>query len=259
VVDSHCHLADESFVEDQAAVIERARDAGLVHALCVVDPLNPEEATRAASAAVLWPALRTALGVHPHRAGECEGGAAGAADLVRRQLAADPLARAIGEIGLDYHYDLSPRATQREVFARQLDLAAELGLPVIIHTREADADTLDGLRAAGPGTVTGVFHCFSGDTSLARAAVDLGFYVSFSGIVTFPKADEIREAITVVPDDRLLVETDCPYLAPVPRRGKRNEPAWVGHVVARVAEVRGAPAGRIAALVTANFERLFNP
>ena len=166
---------------------------------------------------------------------------------------------AIGEIGLDYHYDFSPRAVQHQVFASQVALAVERGLPVIIHTREATDDTFAILREAGGTAVRGVFHCFTGDTAMARRALDIGFHVSFAGILTFPKAGDIRDAARVVPDDRLLIETDAPYLAPVPHRGKRNEPAFVTHVLEVLAETRGVDAASLRRSVTANFARLFGP
>jgi TatD DNase family protein len=161
--------------------------------------------------------------------------------------------RAIGEIGLDYHYDFSPRGVQRAVFAEQVALARELRRPVIIHTREADGDTLDILRDEGRGEVTGVFHCFTGDIAMARRVLDLGFLLSFAGIVTFPKAGSLRDVAALVPDDRLLAETDSPFLAPVPHRGRRNEPAWVCHVVDALAHVRATTTADIDARITANF------
>ena len=164
--------------------------------------------------------------------------------------------RAVGEIGLDYHYDFSPRDTQRRVFAEQVALARELRRPVIIHTREADSDTFDILEQEGGREITGVFHCFTGDAAMARRALDLGFTLSFAGIVTFPKAANIRDAAALVPDDRLLVETDSPFLAPVPHRGKRNEPAFVARVIDALAELRGTPAAHLDALTTANFLRM---
>jgi TatD DNase family protein len=164
---------------------------------------------------------------------------------------------AIGEIGLDYHYDLAPREVQRAVFAAQLAVAGEQRLPVIIHTREATDDTFAILQ--GAAGVTGVFHCFTGDTAMARRALALGFYLSYAGIVTFPKASDLRDTLKVVPGDRLLIETDCPYLAPVPHRGKRNEPAYVGRVLESLAAVRGEPADDLEAQVIANFVRLFGP
>ncbi len=259
MVDTHCHLADEAFAADAAEAVRRATDAGVHDFLCVLDALDPDEHRRAAALAEACPGLRTALGVHPHRAGAFEGRPSEAADAVRGLFAADPRARAVGEIGLDYHYDFAPRPLQRAVFAAQVALAAQLGWPIVIHTREADADTLDVLAQEGGGQVAGVFHCFSGDVALARAALNLGCYVSFSGIVTFPRATAIHDAARFVPDDRLLAETDCPYLAPVPHRGKRNEPAWVQAVADRLGALRGSPAARITELVTSNYRTLFRP
>jgi TatD DNase family protein len=172
-----------------------------------------------------------------------------------KEAAAAQKAVAIGEIGLDYHYDFSPRDVQQEIFVAQVGLAAELGLPVVIHTREATEDTFRILRESA-GT-RGVFHCFTGDREMARAALDIGFYLSFAGIVTFPKAAELREVARMVPADRLLVETDAPYLAPVPFRGRRNEPAHVARVVETLAELRGIGREPAAELVAANFHALF--
>ena len=176
--------------------------------------------------------------------------------LVRAACATNTLVRAVGEIGLDYHYDLSPRDVQQVVFAEQVALARELDLPVIIHTREAEDDTFDILRSEGRGDVRGVFHCFTGDARMARRALDLGFLLSFAGILTFPKAVSIREAAAIVPDDRLLGETDSPFLAPVPHRGKRNEPALVRRVIDTLAVVRASTADAIDARITANFLHL---
>ena len=165
----------------------------------------------------------------------------------------------MGEIGLDYHYDFSPRDVQQQVFRAQVRLARELQLPVVIHTREADADTVAILKEEGRGDLRGVLHCFTGDTALARAGLDLGLYLSFAGIVTFPKAGALRDTARIVPLDRLLVETDSPYLAPTPYRGKRNEPAYVARVVATLAELHGVEAGDIARVTAANFHSLFRP
>ncbi len=165
---------------------------------------------------------------------------------------------AIGEIGLDYHYDFAPKDVQRDLFGAQIALACELNLPVIIHTREADEHTLDVLRREGKGEVRGVFHCFTGDDSLARAALDLGFMLSFSGIVTFPRSDALRNTARSIPLDRLLIETDSPFLAPVPRRGQRNEPAWVSHVADALAGALGITVDELERATDANFERLFD-
>ena len=241
MIDSHCHLADEQFAADLDAVVARARDAGVDGALCILDASNREEARRADAVARAWPAVAFAVGVHPHQAGGVDAtrGPDGVALLVRRAVAGRAGACSIGEIGLDYHYDFAPRETQIEVFRRQIALARELEWPIVIHTREADDDTVDALHAEGRGDVRGVFHCFTGDAAFARRALDLGFHVSFSGIVTFRNATAIREAAAIIPPDRLLAETDSPYLSPVPYRGRRNEPARVAQVIDTLAEVRG--------------------
>jgi TatD DNase family protein len=254
MIDSHCHLAGEEFAADLDAVVARAQSAGLTAALCIISASDDAEAARAASVRTAWPAVRFATGIHPHQAGEFAGRIDEGIETVRAALDRHR-ACAVGEIGLDYHYDFSPRDVQQDVFRAQLELARERHLPVIIHTREATDDTFRLIaEAAG---VRGVFHCFTGDEAMARRAAALDFYVSFAGILTFPRAEDIRAAAAVVPLDRLLVETDSPYLAPVPRRGKRNEPAFVAEVVARLAAVRGAAADELAALVTRNFEALF--
>ena len=257
MIDSHCHLADEAFQDDLEAVIERARGSGVDGALCVLDATNAAEAERAARVATLWPAVRFAVGVHPHQAGVF----ADRLDEVEVHLRAAIEARsgtcAVGEIGLDYHYDFAPREVQQEVFRRQIRVAAEFGHPVVIHTREADEDTLAILTENGGPAVCGVVHCFTGDAVMAERAVAQGLHVSFSGIVTFRAADSVREAVAVVPDARLLVETDAPYLAPVPHRGKRNEPAWVGHVADMLAAVRGVTPDTLRTGTTLAFEALF--
>jgi TatD DNase family protein len=163
----------------------------------------------------------------------------------------------LGEIGLDYHYDFSPREVQREVFLEQIRLARDAGKPIIIHTREAWSDTVDLLRREWSGP--GIMHCFTGDEAQAREALDLGFHLSFGGVLTLNKAENVRQAAAIVPDDRLLVETDAPYLAPIPHRGKRNEPAFMVETVKRLAAVRGTAAERIATLTTENFDRLLKP
>jgi TatD DNase family protein len=255
VTDSHCHLADAAFAADLSDVVGRARAAGVTHALVILAAGDATEAEQAARVHGLWDGARFACGVHPHQARECpEAGSAAA--LVRERFERDPLTRAVGEIGLDYHYDFSPRDVQRRVFAEQVVLARELRRPVIIHTREAEADTFDVLQAEGRGEVSGVFHCFTGDTAMARRVLDLGFSLSFAGIVTFPKAGSLREVARLVPDDRLLVETDSPFLAPVPHRGKRNEPAHVARVLAALAEVRRVHVDGLDAITSANFLRL---
>lgn len=257
MVDSHCHLADAAFADDLEAVVARAHAAGVERALCILDVTSEEEPPRADRVAELWPAAAFAAGVHPHQAAPFGADPDAAAEAVRRAVDARPGTCAIGEIGLDYHYDFAPRRVQIEVFRRQIALARELGRPIVIHTREAEDDTFAAIRAEGGGDVAGVFHCFTGDAARARRALDLGFHVSFSGIATFKRADDIRAAAAIVPADRLLVETDAPYLAPVPHRGRRNEPAWVAHVVATLGAVRGQPPAEVAAEASAAFARLF--
>ncbi len=259
MTDSHSHLADEAFAADVEAVLGRARDAGLAAILCVVDVSDPAEAARADGVSALWEGIRTTAGVHPHRAAPFAGRPEAAADLVAARLGADPLARAVGEVGLDYHYDFAPRDAQRGVFAAQVALARNAELPLVIHSREADEDTIAILEHEGEGRVRGVFHCFSGDVRLAEQALRLGFYVSFSGMLTFPNADAIRRAAAIVPLDRVLVETDSPYLAPVPYRGRRNEPAWVARTVAALAEIHRSDVAHIAALTSRNYRELFAP
>ena len=256
MIDSHCHLADEVFAEDLDAVIGRARAAGIEAALCILDASSPEEAERAVRVRAAWAAVRFATGVHPHHAGRYDGAVDGVVSAVTAAIDAQPAICALGEIGLDYHYDFARRDVQQAVFAAQVEMAGARGLPIVIHTREADADTLAILRSASRPP-RGVFHCFTGDTSLARAALDLGFHLSFSGIATFPKGQSLRDIAAEVPADRLLIETDSPYLAPPPHRGKRNEPAWVARVLEVLAGVRGTTPEALASQTTANFLALF--
>ncbi len=236
LVDSHCHLDDDQFDEDRELVIERARAAG-VEQMMTID--SPEFADR-------YDFLFSTIGVHPHEASKADLGRIG-------ELASHPKVLAVGEIGLDYHYDFSPRDVQRQVFEDQLKIADGAGKPIVIHTREAWSDTMKVLRGWSRG---GIMHCFTGTPEQAREALDLGFHLAFGGVVTFPKAAEVREAARITPDDRLLVETDCPYLAPVPFRGKRNEPAFMVETVRRLAEVRGCTPEEIGKRTSENFERL---
>jgi TatD DNase family protein len=257
-VDSHCHLADEAFAGDLDHVVDRARAAGVSAALCILSADEPEEIQRASRVAAAWAEIRFGAAIHPHRAGGYGGRVAEAIAVTRAAVEATG-AVAVGEIGLDYHYDFSPRAVQQEVFAAQIGVALERRLPVVIHTREATDDTLALIREAGEGRLRGVMHCFSGTIDEAKRALDLGFFISLSGIVTFPKASTLRELAAFVPDDRVLVETDAPYLAPVPHRGKRNEPAWVAETTKVVAGARGVPIEAMGGLVARNFDALFGP
>jgi TatD DNase family protein len=242
------------FDHDRDAVVERARAAG-VERMLIVGELDEElglgGVTRAVELAERL-GFPCSAGVHPHQARLYD---EKAADLLRG-LAREGRIVAIGEIGLDFHYDHSPRDVQQDVFRRQLDLAGELGLPVIVHTREADRETAAILEHGEADEVGGVIHCFTGSRELAERALVLGFCVSFSGIVAFPRAETIQEVARAVPLERLLVETDAPFLAPPPHRGKRNEPAFVVEVARHVAALRGLPLPELARAVGANFERL---
>jgi TatD DNase family protein len=252
MIDSHCHLADETFAGDLEQVVGRARDAGLERALVILEGGNPKEAAQAQRIEQLWPDVRFSIGVHPHQAHQFAADPQRAASVVREQLAATPTARAVGEIGLDYHYDFSPRDVQQAVFRAQLRVARELQQPVVIHTREADEDTIAILREEGSGKIRGVLHCFTGTPALADAGLDLGFYISLAGIITFPKAEALRQTVRRVPLDRVLTETDSPFLAPVPYRGKRNEPAYVTRVVNTLAEMHGLDGADLANRTAAN-------
>ena len=250
LVDSHCHLDDGQFDEDREAAIERARAAGIETLMAIGTGNGPPDLEAGLRLAERYPFLVATVGVHPHDAAKAT------EETFTRlgELARHPKVRAIGEIGLDYHYDFSPREVQRAVFERQLDLAAEAGQPVVIHTREAWEDTLAILGSRWKGG--GIMHCFTGNEDQARQALERGFHLAFGGVLTFPKAEEVRQAARITPDDRLLVETDCPYLAPAPMRGKRNEPAFLVETVRRLAEVRGTTPEQIAEQTTGNFRRL---
>jgi TatD DNase family protein len=253
LVDSHCHLDDERFNADREAAVERALVAGVETIMTIGTGDGPPDLEVGVRLAERFSSVWATVGVHPHNAAKAT------PDCLPRlaKLARHPRVLAIGEIGLDYHYDFAPREVQRAVFRDQLALAREAAKPIVIHTREAWADTLALLGehwpAGGPG---GIMHCFSGGPEEARLCLDLGFHLSFGGIVTFPKALAVQEAARMTPLDRLLVETDAPYLAPVPHRGKRNEPAFVTHTARRLAELRGESVEAIAAATTANFRSL---
>jgi TatD DNase family protein len=255
-VDSHVHIDGKEFDEDRAEVIQRARAAG-VSAMLNVGAGDPHSGAleRAVELAEKQPDIYTALGTHPHDARLFDDQAE---QRITKLITQSSRVIAWGEIGLDFHYDNSPRAVQMEVFQRQLCLARALALPVIIHTREAEAETIALLKSEWAGSgLAGVMHCFSGSLWLAQQALELGFSISFSGIVTFKKAEELRSIAQQVPLDRLLVETDCPFLAPVPFRGKRNEPAYVIEVGRCLAKLREVPLEEMGRITTANFERIF--
>jgi TatD DNase family protein len=247
--DSHCHLTDAAFRDDREAVLFRAREAGVTRLVTIASDLT--DARSALELARAHHGVWCTAGVHPHEAGNAPD------DTVDRlrELAAEPQVVALGETGLDYHYDHSPRGAQRSLFEAHLALAAELGLPVVVHAREADEDVAAALRAAPAGTL-GVLHCFTGGERAFAEAMDRGWYVSFSGITSF-KSFGALDALRAVPHDRLLVETDAPYLAPVPHRGKRNEPAFVVRVVEAVAAHLGSSPDEAARQTTANALRFY--
>ena len=247
--DSHCHLTDGRFADDVAAVLERARAAGVGGVVTVAS--DAVDAQAAAALAGTHPDVWCSAGIHPHAAEGADGGARHAIEM----LARDERVVAIGETGLDYHYDNAPRDVQRRLFAWHLDLAVRLRLPVIVHSRSADDDTAAAIRDAAPATI-GVLHCFTGGSGLMETALAAGWYVSFAGLVTFRKFDG-GDLLRGVPLDRLLIETDSPYLAPVPNRGKRNEPAFVAHTCNEVARLRGMEPAALADQTTANARRFY--
>jgi TatD DNase family protein len=251
LVDAHCHLIGSYKTDDQLeSVLSRARAAGVSGFISVGTDLADSREVLALTRR--HPEVQAAIGVHPHEASGWDAGSEAALEALLR----DPAVRFVGETGLDWHYDLSPRAVQEDVFRRQIALARKVGKPLMIHTRQAPLETLRILREEGAAAVGGIIHCFSEDRAFAAGALDLGFHLSFSGIVTFKNAGPIREVAAWAPADRILVETDSPFLAPVPYRGKTNEPAFVTYVAAQVAALRGLSVDRLADLTTGNLEAL---
>ena len=249
--DSHAHLDDRRFDSDRAAVIDRARAAGVSGIINV--GADMDSSARAVALAEKYEGIYASVGIHPHDAKDMKEG-----DYqTLKRWAAQPKVVAIGEIGLDYHYDHSPRTVQKEVFLRQLDLAREVGKPFIIHEREAHADMLNIVKTAAQG-LSGVFHCFSGSLEIAVELVKMGFYISLAGPVTFANSVKAKAVATGIPLDKLLIETDCPYLTPHPFRGKRNEPEYVRYVAEEVAALRKISIEEVAMATTANVKRLFN-
>jgi TatD DNase family protein len=253
LVDSHCHLDDSQFESDRAAVIERARAAGVSCLLAIGTGNGPPDLAAAVRLADEYPFIYATVGVHPNDTPKIA--ADTFADLER--LLKHPKVKAIGEIGLDYHWG-TPKETQSAAFIRQLEIAAAAKMPIVIHTRDAWTDTLDVLRTHWAETgLPCLMHCFTGTAEQARECLDLGFHLAFGGVTTFPKASEIRESARITPADRLLIETDSPYLAPVPFRGKRNEPAYVAHTAKVIAGVRGVTVDELARQTTHNCARFF--
>lgn len=254
LIDTHCHLDPQYFPSGPDDALARAQANGVAGFVVVGVGRDLSPARAAVELARKIPErIGAAVGIHPHDAVTWSD----AAHSEIESLARDPNVVAVGEIGLDYHYDHSPREVQRDVFARLIALARQVNKPIVVHTREAPADTLDLLEREGARDVGGVIHCFSEDRAFAERALDLGFDISFSGIVTFKGATAIHEVARWAPADRILVETDSPYLAPVPLRGKPNEPAYVVHTARRVAELRSSTVDEIARVTTENAERRF--
>lgn len=254
-VDSHCHLDGERFGGDRDAVVEQALAAGVGAMISIGTGDGPPDLEAGIRMAEQYPAFVFAsVGVHPHDAAKADENTW--AHL--RDLSQHPKVLHLGEMGLDYYYDHSPRDVQRSAFIRQLELAGELGIPVSIHTRDAWDDTVTCIRevwnGAGPG---GVFHCFSAGPREAQQALELGFHIGFGGVLTFPKAEDLRAAAACVPLDRILLETDAPYLAPIPHRGKRNEPAYVAHTARRLADLRGIDENSLREATWKNINHLF--
>lgn len=253
LIDSHCHLDFDALQDDFGGVLERMAAAGVDG--CVTISTRVERFAEVLAIAEAHDNIWCSVGTHPHNAHEELHITAD--DLIR--LSAHPKCVAVGEAGLDYHYDNSPREAQAEGFRRHISAARETGLPLVIHSRSADEDMAQILREeTGQGAFPFVLHCFSSGAELARVGLELGGYLSFSGILTFNNAQEIRDVATFAPDDRILVETDAPYLAPAPHRGQSNEPSFVRHTAERLAQVRGMEFDAVAALTTRNFGNLFS-
>lgn len=251
LVDTHAHLSDSQLASDLEAVVDRARQAGVTKIINVGDSIDRSQLAIAQveQCQCLW----GAVAVHPHEAASFDD-----ESLEQlRSMARHPRVVAIGEIGLDYYYKTPEREVQEAAFRRQLELAADVGLPVIVHDREAHADVLSILKEAASRGVSGVLHCFSGSYELAMEFIRLGFYISIAGTVTFKNARRPVEVATNIPFDRLLIETDCPYLSPVPVRGKRNEPAYVRHTAEMIAALRRVPLEELASITSQNASRLF--
>ncbi len=249
--DSHCHLEDERFTGEVEAVLERMEAAGVTR--CILAGSDVESSERIAELSARHPNVYGVVGVHPHEAKRFD-----EHTLTQlEQMLKAPRIVGIGEIGLDYYYDFSPRDAQKNALVQQLDFAFRKGVPAVFHVRDAHGDMLDVFRAHRSCLPVGVLHCYTGSVESAREYLSMGFYISFSGSVTFKNAHHLQDVARYVPTDRLLVETDSPYLAPVPMRGKRNEPAYVRYIAEKVAELRGVSVEELTAQTTANVERLY--
>jgi len=253
LIDSHCHLDSSDFDADREEVIERALEGGIHRMVAIGTGEGPPDLEAGIRLAERYPAFLATVGVHPHDAAK----ATEATFDHLSALLSHPKVIGVGEIGLDYHYDFSPREAQKEVFIEQMRIAAAHRKAIVIHTREAWPDTFALLEEHWPAhKPAGVMHCFSGGPAEAERSLALGFYLSFGGIVTFPKAVDVQKVAATAPADRILVETDSPYLAPVPKRGKRNEPLFVGYTAQKLATLRGVTFEEIASTTCANFDRI---
>ncbi len=250
MIDSHCHLADAKFADDLPEVIARAEEHGMEAMICIADSL--EEGKKCLQLAEEYDQLFCTIGVHPHCAKDWQ---AGDGDRLRRMVLSSHKAKAVGEIGLDYHYDLSPRDVQQRVFREQLEVAKALNLPAVIHNRESIADLWSIVQAVNPPSA--VLHCCTETWDDVAAWVERGYFLSFTGIATYAKSQDIRDTIRRCPLPQLMLETDAPYLAPVPHRGKRNEPAYVAEVAKCIAEIKGLELAEIDRVTTANTVRFF--
>jgi TatD DNase family protein len=253
LIDSHCHLDSTEFDADRDETIQRALAAGVEHMLNIGTGNGPPDLEAGVRLADKYPAFFATVGIHPHDAAK-----AGPGDYRRiADLLAHPKVIAVGEIGLDYHYDFAPREAQKSAFIEQMSIAAPAGKPIVIHTREAWQDTVTLLEKYWtPHGIGGIMHCFSGGPEEAQRALELGFYLSFGGILTFPKAAQVHAAAKAAPRDRILLETDAPYLAPVPKRGKRNEPALMVHTARKLADLRGESFEDVCRVTSENFRAL---
>lgn len=253
LIDSHCHLDSTEFDSDRDQVIERALAAGVEQMVAIGTGTGPPDLEAGIRLADKYPAFLATVGIHPHDSAKASPG-----DYRRiADLLSHPKVVAIGEIGLDYHYDFAPREAQKSAFIEQISIAASARKPIVIHTREAWDDTVALLEKYWkPHGIPGVMHCFSGGPGEAQRALDLGFYLSFGGILTFPKAIQVQESARMAPSDRILLETDAPYLAPVPKRGKRNEPALIIHTAQKLADLRNESLDDISRITAENFHRL---
>lgn len=253
LIDSHAHIQGKEYAGEAEAVIARARDAGVEAIIAVGGAGDMSSNTEAIALAAQFANVFATVGMHPHDAKDV-----GADELkTLRELASHSKVIAVGETGLDFYYSHSPHDVQQRVFAQFIHMARETKLPIIVHERDAATQAAELLRAEGAGELRGVIHCFTGNYEAARAYLDLGFYISFTGIITFKNADALRDVVRRVPLERMLVETDSPYLTPVPHRGKRNEPAYVRFVAETIATVKGVELAEVARVTSANVKKLF--